>query len=109
MINNQYQKDISNGYFQQQNPYQKPSKNLLVNPSKYLSISGVQGGISGPTGNTGHPGLTGVPGNSISTNNINLILKEAMLLFGITEEEVNTSPSVVISKLRNYKISKIVE
>ena len=66
----------------------------------------------GPTGSIGATGPIGVQGKwTVNYPKINreLILKEAMLIFDISEEDIEKNSSIVLSKIRDYKITKITE
>ena len=95
------------------NLQQKPIGLSGTNQSINRGATGYSGWLQaqrGLTGTSGQKGATGSPGIiDYSIKNRELILKEAMQMFNITDEDLKSAPSSILSKIREYKINKITE
>lgn len=65
--------------------------------------------ISGAKGWVGMPGPQGVQGISNSSLNRQYLLDDYMNQLGLTNEDLDKTPSEIKSIVRDYKLKKIVE
>jgi hypothetical protein len=93
--------------------YEKYIKsNLQQPPQNITGATGYNNWKPGHRGMTGPMGATGpivTPGIDYTNKNKELILKEAMQMFDISDEQLRKEPFAILAKIREYKINQITE